>query len=146
MDFNKYYFTEMPHVPELNFDYEMEKPNWNKKLIDKLNSLDDKNKEKLLHPLTKMYKILFYKRFNELSDKDKKELMDNLGEDFTDFMGLHDVENGLRLIKVAKKYNAPFKGYWSSEDINKPGIWIFLDKNKSTIAARTEDELIQKLS
>lgn len=88
MNFKEFYLQEMPHGVDgdVPVDFQLEKSNWNEIMIDLIKNSDDI--EELLKPFYSfMYGKLLKKRFNLLSDEQKKELLDILPDEF--IMDMH---------------------------------------------------------
>lgn len=83
------YLIEMPHgvVSNLSIDFKLEKPNWNKRLIDLITSIE--NTDILLKPFYNMkYLQMLKKKFLELSQQDQDELRNVLPDKFKQDVGI----------------------------------------------------------
>jgi hypothetical protein len=80
---NEELITEMPHLSIDGFTYDiyMEKPDWVDKLIEIIKSKKH-NINDILEPFYGLYKIFFVKRFEQLDEKDKQRLKNNLPKQF----------------------------------------------------------------
>lgn len=83
MNFKQFYIMEMPHtiINGMAIDFEIEKPGWNKKLIEFIKKT--KNIEELLKPFYYLcYNKILLKRFNELNKEEQDELLKILPNKF----------------------------------------------------------------
>ena len=84
MDFKDFILTEMPHGlldDDTPIDFKMEKPQWNKRLVYFINRTH--KAEELLRPFYVMsYGLMLKKKFSQLSDSDKEELLKVLPKQF----------------------------------------------------------------
>jgi hypothetical protein len=85
MPFKEFYLSEMPH--NLGVDFRLEKPNWNKNMIELIKKAPDI--EILLDIFYRMgFKKMLQKKFSELSNEDKSELLSYLPQSFIKDMEL----------------------------------------------------------
>ena len=91
LKFQEHYLEEMPHVAtnRWEFDFEMEKPDWAQKMVKAIQDHEDEVAE-LLDPFYGgLYKTLFKKKFEELSEPEKDELRAVVPPNFLKDMDTH---------------------------------------------------------
>lgn len=81
---------EMPHLKtdDLTFDFKMEKQGWPDRLVKIIHIAGKHNVDEILSPFYGIYKLLFVKKFNELSDNEKQLLKNKLPKQFLIDMGV----------------------------------------------------------